>query len=189
MNMDPAEEKFFESLARPGTRTKAQIVPEEDTDEEKPEEIEKEEPEEIEETGEDAPAAELAKASVALHPPKPARRAEDGEPEGQLTLDVYQTPDEIVVESAIAGVKPEDIDIDVSADSITIRGERRKEHKAKTEDYFYQECYWGRFSRSVILPQEVDPESASVNFKNGVLSVRLPKVNRKKSRKLKVRFE
>ncbi len=192
MNMDPAEEKFFESLARPGTRTKAQIVPEKETEEEEleetPEETEEEGSEDSEEANENEPEAELAKA-VALHPPKPARRAEDGEPEGQLTLDVYQTPDDIVVESAIAGVKPEDIDIDVSADSITIRGERRKEHKAKSEDYFYQECYWGRFSRSVILPQEVDPENASVSFKNGVLSVRLPKINRKKSRKLKVKFE
>jgi HSP20 family protein len=111
------------------------------------------------------------------------------EPEGQLTIDVYQTPNDIVVESAIAGVKPEDIDIDVNTDSVTIRGERRREHEVKEEDYFYQECYWGRFSRSVILPQEVDPEKASVNFKNGVLTVRLPKLSRSRSRKLKVKVE
>lgn len=122
----------------------------------------------------------------------PTHNVEDnsvGEPEGQLTIDVYQTPDDIVIESAIAGVKPEDIDIDVNTDSVTIRGERRREHKIKEEDYFYQECYWGRFSRSVILPQEIDPENASVNFKNGILTVRLPKLNRKKSKKLKVKAE
>lgn len=112
-----------------------------------------------------------------------------GEPEGQLTIDVYQTAGDIVVESAIAGVRPDDIDINVTNDSITIRGERKREHTIKDEDYFYQECYWGRFSRSVILPQEVDPDSASVSFKNGVLTVKLPKVNKKKNRKLKVKVE
>lgn len=111
------------------------------------------------------------------------------EPEGQLTIDVYQTPNDIVVESAIAGVKPEDLDIEANTDSVTIRGERRREHEVKEEDYFYQECYWGRFSRSVILPQEVDPDKASVSFKNGILSVRLPKLSRSRSRKLKVKVE
>ena len=193
MKMDPAEEKFFESLARPGSKTKSQVVPDEEGEDEEKEEdedskLEEEEKEREDGEEEEAPEAELAKASV-LTPPKPVRKSEAGEPEGQLTLDVYQTPDEIVIESAIAGVKPEDIDIDVSADSIAIRGERHKEHKIKEQDYFYQECYWGRFSRSVILPQEVDPENASVSFKNGILMVRLPKANRKKSRKLKVKFE
>jgi HSP20 family protein len=106
--------------------------------------------------------------------------------EGQLTIDVYQTPEDIVVQSAIAGVKPEDIDIDVSPDSITIRGERQQEQEVSEEDYLYQECYWGRFSRSVILPQEIDPEQASVTFKSGVLVIRLPKVSRPKSKKLKI---
>lgn len=123
----------------------------------------------------------------------PAKRTDEenfgGEPEGQLTIDVYQTSNDIVIESAVAGVKPEDIDIDVSTDSVTIRGERRREHDVKEEDYFYQECYWGRFSRSVILPQEVDPEKATVSFKNGVLTVRLPKLSRSRSRKLKVKAE
>jgi len=145
---------------------------------------------------------ELTKASTLASPVRAAaKKREDeeednaldeafsGEPEGQLTIDVYQTANDIVVESAIAGVRPEDIDINVTNDSITIRGERKREHTIKDEDYFYQECYWGRFSRSVILPQEVDPDSASVNFKNGVLTVKLPKVNKKKNRKLKVKVE
>jgi HSP20 family protein len=94
-----------------------------------------------------------------------------------------------VVESAVAGVRPEDIDIDVSNDSVSIRGERHREQEVSDEDYFYQECYWGRFSRSVILPQEIDPESATVTFRNGILTIRLPKLNRKRTKKLKVRFE
>jgi HSP20 family protein len=111
------------------------------------------------------------------------------ESEGQLTIDVYQTPTEIVIESAIAGVSPDDLDIDVTTDSITVRGERQRNQEVEDDDYFYRECYWGRFSRSVILPEEIDPENASVTFKNGILNVRLPKLNRKKSKKLKVRFE
>ncbi len=172
--MDSAEEKFFESLAKGGKRERE--LEEEETD--------------IEETGGE-PEAELAKAdAVTVNRDKLSRKAEDAvETEGQLTIDVYQTPEDIVVESAIAGVKPEDIDIDVSPDSVTVRGERRREHHVKEDDYFYQECYWGRFSRSVILPQEVDPERASVNFKNGILTVRMPKMNRHKARKLKVKFE
>jgi len=138
---------------------------------------------------------ELAKATtgnVVQKPhlePKTSLGDYDGEPEGQLTIDVYQTPNDIIVESAIAGVKPEDIDINVTNDSVTIKGARRREKEVRDDDYFYQECYWGRFSRSVILPQEVDPESATVNFKNGILTVRLPKLNRKKARKLKVKVE
>ncbi len=120
-----------------------------------------------------------------------AKKSADDEiaAEGKLTIDVYQTPAEIVVESAIAGVKPEDLDIDVSNDSITIKGERHHDEKIKEEDYFYQECYWGRFSRAIILPEEVDPDKASVNFKNGILTVKLPKLEKKKAKKLKVKTE
>ena len=114
---------------------------------------------------------------------------DDGQPEGQLTVDVYQTPDEIVVESAIAGIRPEDIDVNVTPDSISIRGARRREKRVRDEDYLYQECYWGKFARSIILPQEVDPEAAEVIFKNGILTIHLPKVARRKTRKLKVRVE
>lgn len=110
------------------------------------------------------------------------------EGEGQLAIDVYQTPDEIVVESTIAGVDPDDLDIDINPESVTVRGKRVKEKKVQDEDYFYQECYWGKFSRSIILPQEVDPENSTASLKNGVLIIRMPKLNRKKSTKLKVKF-
>ena len=113
----------------------------------------------------------------------------EGEPEGKLTVDVYQTPTEIVVESAIAGVKPSDIDVNATADSVTIRGSRKREKTVNDEDYLYQECYWGKFARSIILPQEVDPDGAEVMFKNGILTVRLPKANRKKTKKLKIIVE
>jgi HSP20 family protein len=114
---------------------------------------------------------------------------DDGTPEGSLIVDVYQTPDEIVVQSAIAGVRPEDIDISATPDKITIRGTRHHEKEVREDNYLCQECYWGRFAREIIFPQEVDPEGATVSFKNGILTVRLPKTSRKKTKKLHVKGE
>jgi len=113
----------------------------------------------------------------------------DEEIEGQLTVDVYQTPDEIIVESTIAGVDPENIDVDVTSESVTIRGERKREKKIDEDDYFYQECFWGKFSRSIILPQEIDPDKTHSSIKNGILTIHLPKIHRDKSRKVKVKTE
>jgi HSP20 family protein len=112
------------------------------------------------------------------------------EEEGQLVIDIYQTPEKFVIEAPIAGVKPEDIDVDVKRDSISIKGTRIHEQSIKEEDYIYQECYWGNFSRSIILPQEIDPEKAKVEFKNGILIVNLPKAqNLDSARKLKIKIE
>lgn len=110
------------------------------------------------------------------------------EREGQLTIDVYQTPESIVVESPVAGVNPEDLEINITSESVSIRGKREREKRVREEDYFYQECYWGRFSRSVILPQEIDPDGAEASIKNGVLTLKMPKISRKKERKLKVKL-
>lgn len=107
--------------------------------------------------------------------------------EGQLTIDVYQTDSEIVIKSTIAGVKPEDLDITINNDMVTIKGERKTEEKVKSENYFYQECYWGAFSRSVILPVDVESDHAEAVLKNGVLTIRLPKVEKVKSKKLQVK--
>src|SRR3989338_9027782 len=104
------------------------------------------------------------------------------EREGQLTIDVYQTPTSIVVESPIAGVKGDDIDINITSESVTIRGKRERVNTVKDDDYFYQECYWGRFSRSVILPEEVDAENAEATIKNGVLRVIMPKLTKHKGK-------
>jgi len=111
------------------------------------------------------------------------------ESEGELAIDVYNTPSALIIESAIAGVNPEDIDISISPDSITIKGKREKEEKVKTENYIHQECYWGKFSRTIILPQEIDADKAHANIKNGVLKITLPKLNKNKTKKVKVKFE
>lgn len=134
---------------------------------------------------------ELTKSGSSVAGRKSVELAEEAPEEdgGQLTIDVYQTPNEIVVESPIAGVAPEDIDISITPETVTIKGKRERETHIKDEDYVYQECYWGRFSRSVVLPQEVDADKAEANIKNGVLTITLPKLNRLKSKKLKVKSE
>lgn len=111
------------------------------------------------------------------------------EAEGELAIDVYSTPTSLVIESAIAGVKPEDIDVSINPESITIRGKRERIDKIKTENYIHQECYWGRFSRTIILPQEIDPDKSQASIKNGVLKITLPKKDKEKVKKIKIKFE
>ena len=106
--------------------------------------------------------------------------------EGELLVDVYQSNGNIVIRSTIAGVNPEDIDIDINNDMITIRGRRREEITEAEENYFYKECYWGGFSRSIILPCEVQANKVKASLKNGVLTVTLPKVITKKAVKVSV---
>ena len=106
--------------------------------------------------------------------------------EGQLTIDVYQTPEEMVIKSTIAGVKSEDLDITIATDMVTIQGARKKDESVSPEDYYYQELYWGPFSRSVILPQEIDTEGAKASMKEGVLTIRLPKFERGRTKKLRI---
>lgn len=110
-----------------------------------------------------------------------------GDSEGQLTIDVYQTDNDIVIKSTIAGVKPEDLDVSINNDMVTIRGDRKNDEKVESENYYYQECYWGTFSRSVILPVEVLANKAEATMKNGILTIRLPKANTTKSKRIQVR--
>ena len=109
----------------------------------------------------------------------------DGD-EGQLSIDVYQTNENLIVKSTIAGVKPEDIDISLHNDMLTIRGKREMEEEIKEGDYLYKECFWGAFSRSVILPIEVNPKKIKAFLENGVLTVTLPKIKTAKDVSIKV---
>jgi HSP20 family protein len=112
--------------------------------------------------------------------------AADGS-EGQLTIDVYQTESDIVIKSTIAGVKPEDLDVSINNDMVSIRGERKNEEQVSEDNYYYQECYWGGFSRSVILPVDIISEKAEASMKNGILTIRLPKADSNKTKKIQVR--
>ncbi len=107
--------------------------------------------------------------------------------EGQLTLDVYQTDKDIIIKSTIAGVKPEDLDISFNNGMITIKGERKQEEKIEKGDYFYQELYWGSFSRSVILPTEVEIDKIEATLKDGILTIKLPKKESAIQKKIQVK--
>lgn len=107
--------------------------------------------------------------------------------EGELAVDVYQTDGELVIQSAIAGVKPEELDISIEDDLVLIRGNRKKPAEKSEVNYFHQECYWGPFCRQIILPEEVDPSRAEATMKEGILTIRIPKIERKKKRKIEVK--
>ena len=107
--------------------------------------------------------------------------------EGELNIDMYQTRDNVIIKSTIAGVKGDDLDITIANDMLTIRGERKREEKIDQEDYFYQECYWGGFSRSVILPVDVDTEHIEADLKDGILTVILPKAAKARTKKIRVK--
>lgn len=107
--------------------------------------------------------------------------------EGQLTVDMYQTQDEIIIKTMIAGVRPDDIDISITRDMVTIRGKREDSREIQDEDYFMKELYWGTFSRAITLPQEIEVEEAEASEKNGLLTLRLPKIDKDRETKLKVK--
>jgi HSP20 family protein len=111
------------------------------------------------------------------------------ERDGQLAIDVYERGTNVVVEAPIAGVNSDDIDIHITNESVTIRGKRHREHTVKDKDYFFQECYWGRFSRSLILPEEIDADRAEATIKNGVLRITMPKLHHQAGKKVNVKLE
>ena len=98
--------------------------------------------------------------------------------EGQLAVDVYQDEKNIIIRAPSAGVGSEDLDISLHNDMVTIRGRREHDARVKEQDYFYRECYWGSFSRSIILPTDVKTEEVEANLKNGVLTIVLPKAQK-----------
>ncbi|MBX4199163.1 Hsp20/alpha crystallin family protein [Candidatus Parcubacteria bacterium] len=109
------------------------------------------------------------------------------EEEAQLTVDLYNASDEIVLKTMVAGVKPEDLDVSISRDSVTIHGKREEDRTVSKEDYYHRELYWGSFSRTVVLPEEIDVDEAEAIEKYGLLILRLPKLDKNKSTKLKVK--
>lgn len=106
--------------------------------------------------------------------------------EGELSVDVYQNGNNIVVKSTIAGVKPEDLEIYLHNDLLTIRGKRASGQEESTSDYFYKECYWGGFSRSIILPVEVQADNVQATLKNGILKIEMPIAQKSKVINVKV---
>jgi len=112
---------------------------------------------------------------------------EEDSGEGQLTVDVYQTPEHIVIRAHVAGVRPEDLDISITRDMVTIKGKREEAREVEDGNYFYKELYWGAFSRTILLPQEIEVEEAEATEKHGLLTLRLPKIDKEKQTKIKVK--
>lgn len=117
---------------------------------------------------------------------RPWSAASDGAPVSTLPLDMYETADDVVVTASVPGVKPEDIEITVQGDTLTIRGETRTEHEVNEEAYHYRERRFGRFHRQVALPRSVRSDAAEASFENGILRLRLPKAEEAKERKIPV---
>lgn len=108
------------------------------------------------------------------------------ENEGQLALDAYQDEDSVIIKAPIAGVRPEDIEISIVDNTISIRGERKQETEIKSDNYFAQECYWGSFSRQVSLPPGSDTEKSKASLKNGVLTIKIPKEPKSRTKLVKI---
>lgn len=106
--------------------------------------------------------------------------------EGQLALDVFQNEDEVIIKAPIAGVNPENLEISITDEVVTIKGTRHQEEEVNEENFFAQECYWGAFSRSYLLPVAVDSENAQAKLQNGILSIKIPKHEKTKTRIVKV---
>src|ERR1035437_6927526 len=109
------------------------------------------------------------------------------ETEGQLAIDMYQTPSDIVVKTMIAGVKQEDLDVSITRDMVIIKGRRDETNDTVGNDYFHKELYWGSFSRTIILPQEIDVDDSEALNKNGLLTITMPKIDKNRQAKLKIR--
>jgi len=107
--------------------------------------------------------------------------------DAELTVDVYQTPDKVIVKTLVAGVKPEDLDVTIARDSVTVRGKRESHSEVHEDNYIHKELYWGSFSRTVILPVEVEPEEAEAVERHGLLIISIPKIDKGRQAKVKVR--
>ncbi len=107
--------------------------------------------------------------------------------DGELSVDVYQTNDEIVVRALVAGVTPANLDVSLTRDMITISGSREEHRETDDDNYFSQELYWGSFSRTILLPEEVEVDESTATENHGILVIRLPKINKSRKTKLKVK--
>ena len=112
---------------------------------------------------------------------------EESEEEAQLTVDVYHTSSEIIIKTMVAGVKPEDLDVLITRDSVTIRGKRSEERTVSGDEYIHRELYWGSFVRAIALPEEIDVDGAEAVEKYGMLILHLPKLDKNRQTKLKVK--
>ena len=113
--------------------------------------------------------------------------AEEEPTSGELPIDMYQTPDEIVIRSFIAGVRPDEMNVSISRDMVVVEGSRAEREQITDGDYFSRELFWGAFSRTILLPEEVDVDASTATAKDGLLTLVLPKLDKARQTKLRVR--
>ena len=153
---------------------------------------EKETIEEVEEEKEEE-EEEVEKLKVEEEPKIKNRReeekevAEEKEEDGELAVDIYEKENEIFVQAMIAGVEAKDMDVSITRDTVIIRGSRQNMAEVPDKNYYNKELYWGKFSRKILLPEEIDPEKSEAIEKHGLLILRMPKLNEKKVQKLEVK--
>ena len=119
--------------------------------------------------------------------PKKEEKPSLFEAEGELTADVFETEKNIVIQSAVAGVDSDELDIIIEKDMVSISGRRERQFEENVESYYSKECWWGKFSKEIILPCEVDASKAEAVMKNGILTITIPKISREKNKKLNIK--
>jgi len=107
--------------------------------------------------------------------------------DGELPVDVYNHENEIIIKTMVAGIRPESLDIDITRSMVSVKGTRESATEVDEKDYYHKELYWGTFARTITLPEEIDVEEAEATEKNGLLTIRLPKIDKAKQNKLKVK--
>ncbi len=107
--------------------------------------------------------------------------------EGQLPVDVHQTPSEIVIRAFVAGVRPDELSISISRDMVVLEGSRMEREQISEPDYFTRELFWGSFTRTILLPQEIDVDNSVASAKDGLLTLILPKLDKARQTKLRVK--
>ena len=137
------------------------------------------------------PAIMGSKKTLQIHPQFDDRNRlswmDDSSVDSELSVDVYQTQDDVIVKAMIPGVKKEDLEINLTRDSVTLKGIRKEEKIVSDDDYFHRELYWGSFSRTIQLPHEVDIEHAEAIESQGILTIKLPRVDKDKQMKVRVK--
>jgi HSP20 family molecular chaperone IbpA len=117
----------------------------------------------------------------------PSWQEEEDDQDGELPIDMYQTRDSIVIRALVAGVSPNDLNISITRDMVTLKGQREEVQEAPDEDYYHRELFWGSFSRSIVLPEEIVIDEAEAKEKHGLLEIILPKLDKGRSARLTVK--
>jgi len=112
---------------------------------------------------------------------------EENDDEAELSIDIYQTPREIVLQTMVAGVKPEDLELVIGRDTVTIRGKREENRTIDEDNYFVKELYWGRFARTITLPAEIEPDDVEATERHGLLTIKLQKIDKDRRSNVKIR--